>query len=165
MLEDKIYLDKEGYQDYKNSIDNLFVNLGRVEERMNVLNETNGSLIEYDELLNLKESIKERIKIKRNNLSKIVIVEKSENEKVLNIGDLVKINTYYGDEMEEEICELVTTESTLEDDIEKTNINSPKGKILLGSTIGDTKYFEIEKQKIRVDILEKINKRTLKKVL
>mgnify|MGYP005607836001 CR=1 FL=1 len=36
-----IYLDKEGYEEYKNSIDNLLINLGRTVEKMNILKETN----------------------------------------------------------------------------------------------------------------------------
>ena len=166
MQEDnKIILDKEGYQEYKKSIDNLLVNLGRIEERMNIVKENGDPLNEYEELLTMKESLKERIKDKKNSLNKIVIVEKSNNEETLNIGDRVKIKTYYEDGTREEICELITTESMFDGDIIKVNINSPRGKILYGSTIGETKYLEIGKEKIKIDILEKIDMKTLKKVL
>lgn len=166
MQEEKIYLDEEGYQEYKKSIDNLLVNLGRIEERINIVKENDDSLTDYEELLSMKENIKERIKIKRDSLTKIVIVKNDNiDDNVLKIGDVVRINTYYEDGVEEEICELVSTESTIEGIIEKTNINCPKGKALYGSSIGETKHFEIKKEKIKIDIIEKINKKELKKVL
>ena len=160
-----IYLDKEGYQEYKNYIDNLLVNLGRIEERMNIVKENGNALNEYEELLAMKERLKERILEKRNKLSKIVVVKSNENENVLNIGDVVKIMTYYDDETVEEIYELVSGESDIFSDIEKLSINSPKGKILYGASIGSSNYFSIGKENIKVDILEKINKTTLEKIL
>lgn len=158
-----IYLDKEGYQEYKNSIDNLLVNLGRIEERMNVVKENGNALNEYEELLDMKERLKERILEKRNNLSKIKIVENNNDENILNIGDVVKIMTYYPDETVEEIYELVSGESDINSEIEKLSINSPKGKILYGASIGSSDFFPLSNEKIKVDILEKLNIKTLKK--
>lgn len=159
--EEIIYLDKEGYENYLISIENLVNNLTMVEKEMNLAKENN-DVSKYRDLLELKENMKARITKLKNDLTKIKIIEKNDNEEILDIGDVVKIRSYYSkDEVEEEICELVAGRSDCTTEIEKLSINSPKGEKLYGAKVGSTKYYQIGRDNIRVDILEKIKVKKL----
>jgi len=160
--EDILYLDNEGYQKHLKKIEKYIDDLDKIDKQIELLKGGDFNHLELQELTNNRIKLKNKILKKKT--QKIQIIEKSSNEETLDIGDTVKINTYYIDnEPEEEICELITGDSYIEDEVEKTNINGPKGKILFGSKVGETKYFTINKKLIRVDILEKMNAKKLVK--
>lgn len=161
MIDNEIlYLDNEGYSEHLKKIEKYIIDLEKLNEQIKMLKNTDFENEELIELNIKKKKIQRKILNERS--KKIVVIEKKINDEFLDRG-LVKINTYYESEPEEEICELVTSESTIDGDIEKTNINGPKGKILYGSKVGDTKYFSINGKSIKVDIIEKINVRKLVK--
>lgn len=161
--EDIIYLDEEGYKDYLTKIDNLMINLGRVEERLSEKNKNSDFVDNYDDLSLYRKELKKQIRIKRDNISKIRIIEKQNNEDIMDVGDVVRILTYYDEDAEEEIFELVTGDSNIHTNPEKLSINSPKGEVIYKAKIGDVGYYKVNKEKIKVEIKEKLNVKTLKK--
>ena len=162
--EDIIYLDEEGYKDYLTKIDNLMINLGRVEERLSEKNKNSDFIDNYDDLSLYRKELKKQIRKKRDNISKIKIIEKQNNEDIMDVGDVVKILAYYDiDDIVEEVYELVTGDSNIHTNPEKLSINSPKGEVIYKSKIGDVGYYKVNKEKIKVEIKEKLNVKTLKK--
>ena len=159
-----LYLDKEGIIEHKKSIENLLINLGRIEEKMNILKENNFDKIEYEELLDLRDNIKERILAKKS--QKIIEIEKNNNEDILDINDVVRVKTYFSEiDTEEETYQLVGGLTDYSSDIIKLSINTPLGKVLYKSKVGDTTYYDLNNEKIKVEILEKVPVKSLTKSL
>ena len=91
MKKNNIYMDKEGYQQYLNSIELLKVELSKIRYEMSK------SIVEapgdgshdnfaFEDGKRQEEQIIRRIEDKRNELGNIIIIEKQNNKKIIDIG-------------------------------------------------------------------------------
>lgn len=156
------FLDKEGYEAHLRSIKGLKENLKKIEKRMNELQKGNFDKEVYEELVFLKEEITNRIFEKES--EKVQIVENSNNDDILDIGDRVKVKLYFTDTdyIENELT-LIARDNNDNSRLDLAPINSPIGKALYKHKVGDIGSYLVNGNKVKVEILEKINAKKLVK--
>lgn len=156
MKEEKIYLDKKGYENYLKEIDDLrkLINAnGKTKS-----NAYTGAVgdgwhdnFEFEEAKREELRIQRQLRDKVEGLSRIVIVDKSENEELIDIDDSVKIKMIFApDDIEEMEIKLVGDTSHSYDEI---TLNSPLGKAIYHQTVGSSVSYEVDGNNINVEIL------------
>lgn len=165
-MNESIYLDEDGLKHYKESIDNLIVNVDRISNEISRLRNDNVSehVDEIHELYVLREQMLKRIDDMRNTLMLVKLIEKENNEDILELGDSATIELNF-DDGDKEICniKLISTESYIDNDTHYVSINSPLGRALYKKEVGSKTYYMIHNNKVNVIIIKKNNK-VLKKV-
>lgn len=154
--EEKIYLDKKGYENYLKEIDDLR-NLINVNGK-NKSNAYTGAVgdgwhdnFEFEEAKREELRIQRQLRDKVEGLSRIVIVEKTQDETLIDINDFVKIKMIFGIDDEEEMEVKLVADSTRNYD--EISLSSPLGKALYHKTVGTNVSYEVEGNKINVEIL------------
>lgn len=163
---DSIYLDDEGLKLYKESINNLIKSVDRVNDEISKLrNDLKHDNIEkINELYELRDQMIRKIEDKRNTLTLVKLIEKENNENILNLGDYATIELDFGDN-DKETCliKLVSVESYTENGMECVSINSPLGRALYRKNVGEKTYYMVNNNKVNVTLLKKNNKVLKKK--
>ena len=163
---DSIYLDDEGLKLYKESINNLIKSVDRVNDEISKLrNELKHDNIDkINELYELRDQMIRKIEDKRNTLTLVKLIEKENNENILNLGDYATIELDFGDN-DKETCliKLVSVESYTENGMECVSINSPLGRALYRKNVGEKTYYMVNNNKVNVTLLKKNNKVLKKK--
>ena len=158
---DSIYLDDEGLKLYKESIDNLIKNVDRVNDEISKLRNDlkHDNIDKINELYDLRDQMIRKIEDKRNTLTLVKLIEKENNENILNLGDYATIELDFGDN-DKETCliKLVSVESYTENGMECVSINSPLGRALYRKNIGEKTYYMVNNNKVNVTLLRKNNK-------
>lgn len=100
-----------------------------------------------------------KIEDKRNTLTLVKLIEKENNENILNLGDYATIELDFGDN-DKETCliKLVSVESYTENGMECVSINSPLGRALYIKNVGEKTYYMVNNNKVNVTLLKKNNK-------
>lgn len=157
-MKDCIYLDDEGLKEYKKSIDNLIKNVDRINNEISKLRKDK-KIDEANDLYKIKDELLVRIEDKQNTLTLVKLIEKGNNENILDLGDTATIELDFGDD-DKETCliKLVSVESYTENDLECVSINSPLGRALYRKNIGEKTYYMVNNNKVNVTLLKKNNK-------
>lgn len=163
---DSIYLDDEGLKLYKESINNLIKNVDRVNDEISKLRNDlkHDNIDKINELYELRDQMIRKIEDKRNTLTLVKLIEKENNENILNLGDYATIELDFGDN-DKETCliKLVSVESYTENGMECVSINSPLGRALYRKNVGEKTYYMVNNNKVNVTLLKKNNKVLKKK--
>ena len=98
-------------------------------------------------LLDMKEKLKN-----------IKIVDKIEDDLIVDIGDTVNIAiSPFNEEPEEMIIKLVGHDGNMRSDISEVSINSPLGTSIYKKKIGESSGYRVGDRQFSVKILEKLN--------
>ena len=163
---DSIYLDDEGLKLYKESINNLIKNVDRVNDEISKLRNDlkHDNIDKINELYDLRDQMIRKIEDKRNTLTLVKLIDKENNENILNLGDYATIELDFGDN-DKETCliKLVSVESYTENGMECVSINSPLGRALYRKNVGEKTYYMVNNNKVNVTLLKKNNKVLKKK--
>lgn len=163
---DSIYLDDEGLKLYKESINNLIKSVDRVNDEISKLRNDlkHDNIDKINELYELRDQMIRKIEDKRNTLTLVKLIEKENNENILNLGDYATIELDFGDN-DKETCliKLVSVESYTENGMECVSINSPLGRALYRKNVGEKTYYMVNNNKVNVTLLKKNNKVLKKK--
>ena len=161
-MEEKIYLNQNGYDDYLKKIEQKEKELAdlRIYKGTEAIYQgdtwhDNPTLYQTE----LKENalMMEISKMKKQ-LNNIEIVENSGDSKLIDFGDIIKIYIYFSDnDYEEEIFKLVGTTPDLKSNVQEISINSPLGKSIYHKKIGDVGNYKVEEKEIKFKIVEKLN--------
>lgn len=157
-MKDCIYFDEEGLKAYKKSIDNLIKNVDRINNEISKLRKDK-KIDEANDLYKIKDELLVRIEDKQNTLTLVKLIEKENNENILDLGDTATIELDFGDD-DKETCliKLVSVESYTENGMECVSINSPLGRALYRKNIGEKTYYMVNNNKVNVTLLKKNNK-------
>ena len=163
---DSIYLDDEGLKLYKESINNLIKSVDRVNDEISKLRNDlkHDNIDKINELYELRDQMIRKIEDKRNTLTLVKLIEKENNENILDLGDTATIELDFGDN-DKETCliKLVSVESYTENGMECVSINSPLGRALYRKNVGEKTYYMVNNNKVNVTLLKKNNKVLKKK--
>lgn len=163
---DSIYLDDEGLKLYKESINNLIKNVDRVNDEISKLRNDlkHDNIDKINELYDLRDQMIRKIEDKRNTLTLVKLIDKENNENILNLGDYATIELDFGDN-DKETCliKLVSVESYTENGMECVSVNSPLGRALYRKNVGEKTYYMVNNNKVNVTLLKKNNKVLKKK--
>ena len=160
--EEKIYLDQEGYNQLLQELEQLKKelaenNLEKGEAYSGAVGDGWHDNFAFDEANRRERLLLGRIKECYERLNSVVIVARTEDDDVIDFGDMVNINMVFApDDIENCWIELVgVSTSHSNGDIQKVSINSPLGKAIYHKHIGEKTDYEVNKHKIIVEILAK----------
>lgn len=164
MLEDKIYLSKSGYNQYLEEINKL-------KEKLNQNNLSKRQAYEeapgdgwhdnfvFEDIVRQEDNLLTQIEniIKKN--KDIVVIERKNNDNLVDIDDIVELELLYDDGSSEIDKFLLTANYKTNhfSDIDEISINSPLGRCIYQKKIGATNKYEVNGMIIKVNIIRKIN--------
>lgn len=161
-MKEKIKMDQKGYQDYLEEI-------SKVEAELNNVRMYKGTDAIYQgdnwhdnptlyQTESQERSIMYRLKEMREKLVNIEIVEKTNNDELVDIGDTVVIDMIFAlDDQEEQTFTLIGGNPDFSLEIPQISINSPLGGAIYHKKIGDQASYMVEKRTINVLIKQKLN--------
>ena len=136
-MNNKIYLDEEGYKEYLKEIEDLkqeFNNKakGGTEAAESAIGDGWHDNFDFEEAKKFEHSLSYKLKEKIANLKNIVIL-KNKSNKYININDYISLTLIYGDDDQEKIIiKLIGAPNpNLNEEYQEITLNSPLGKELL----------------------------------
>lgn len=160
--EEKIYVDKEGYQKLLNGIEEIKEkiiqnNLGR-KEAFDAGAGDGWDSPEFEEIERQDRLLSAELQRRYEDLARIVIVEKHADENLIDIGDIVQIKLAITDEdCDDLIFKLVGTVNGYNSDFQEVSVNSPLGAAVYKKTIGDKVSYSVGDRAFNVTILGKVD--------
>lgn len=154
--EEKIFLDKKGYENYLNEIEELrkLINTNGKNKSSAYVGAVGDG---WHDNFDFEEAKREELKLQRqlrdkvSGLSRIVIIEKSANEELIDINDIVKIKMIFSEDDEEEMeVKLVGDTARNSGEI---SLNSPLGKALYHKSADSIVSYEVNGSIINIEIL------------
>ena len=154
---DKIYLDKEGYDNYLKELDEIREKIRKnssdISEFMSddAYGDSWHDNFAYEQAIKKESALLYELNEKKKGLSKIEIIEKRKNSNQVEIGSIVSIM------IEEEIEKyqlLGNTNSNFNLDIPIITLNSPLGKALYHKEKGDKFSYSVDFNKVEGIIID-----------
>ena len=157
-----IYLDQDGYNEY----------LKKIEELKRAIQANNtGRKDAFDAGAGDGWDSPEFEEIERNNtrlngelhnmyeiLNRIIIIEKHNNQEIVDIGDVIIADMIFSpDDMEEIVFKLVGANGDFNTEIQEVSINSPLGNAVYKKKIGDTCYYSVNNRNISILLKQKLD--------
>lgn len=160
--EEKIYLDQDGYNEMLNQIENIkeelrINDMGR-KEAFDAGAGDGWDSPEFEEIERQTMRLSGELQRLYNELQKVVIIEKHNDENIIDIGDTIVADFIYSpDDIEEMIFKLVATSGNFNKEIQEVSINSPLGAATYKKQIGDTCTYSVEDKNFSVYLKQKLN--------
>lgn len=159
---DKIYLSKEGYNELLNKIDNLAQQIKKVNSGRNEAYAAGGEdgwdSPEFETIEMIDRALAGQLTMLKNELMKVEIIDKHNNNDVIDIDDIIVADISYSENSFEELTfKLVGGSVNRESDLDEVSLNSPMGKAIYKKKIGDTVSYIVEDTKMTIKIKEKID--------
>lgn len=94
----------------------------------------------------------------KHKLQNIEIVESMNNESLIDIGDIVRVDIIFDeDDREEETFKLIATTPSFNAKVKEVSINSPIGAAVYHKKVGDFATYKVKDNTFKLEILEKQN--------
>lgn len=160
--EEKIYMDQESYDRFIAQIEETKLRLKKVNAgRKNAFEAGAGDgwdSPEFEEIERAENMLLGELQRNSDILSRIVIIEKHNNENIIDIGDTLQVDMEYAPgDSEPLIFRLVGMTGSIKSEIEEVSINSPLGKAVYKKKVGDNCSYEVNGMTINATITEKFN--------
>lgn len=151
-----IYLNQKGYEEHLKQIEDLKASLLLVRLKRGCVDDRS-SMIEIEEFQIEETRIVSEIKRMCEELTRIVIVDKQQNEDVVDIDDVILVDMIAGSFTREMVLKLVGTDCNIKSDIQEVSINSPVGKAVYGKKIGDLCSYTVNNRNMTLLIKSKVD--------
>ena len=159
---EKIYLDQEGYEKYLENIESVKkqlndLNAGR-KEAFDAGAGDGWDTPEFEEIERQEAVLMGNLKKLYEDLSKIVIIERHNNQELIDINDTVIVDLIFSkDDVEEMTIKLVSALGLSDGNFAReVSINSPLGKAIFGKSVGDNSSYKVNDNVIKVLIKQKL---------
>lgn len=158
---DPIYLDQDGYNALLESVEKLKAelqenNLGR-REAFNAGAGDGWDSPEFEEIERENTRITGEIQRRYEELERVVIIEKQNNQEIIDIGDVVSIDIITSPDSKTEMTlKLVGSTGNFDAEIQEVSVNSPLGSAIYQKKVGDTGTYLVNDKKFSVLINAKI---------
>ena len=160
---EKIYLSKEGYNQYLKELEELKEKLkinGREKTSAYVSAVGDGwhDNFEFENAKREEFKIMRDLREKTEGLSKIVIIDKEAEQKdLVDIDDYVSVDMYFEDNTQDkELFKLIAANTpNMNSDIPEVSLNSPLGRAVYQKKIGEKNYYIVNKNRIDITITGK----------
>ncbi len=165
---EEIFVDENGYNQFLEELEklkqqSLLVSSTGSKAYQDAIGDGWHDNFAFEESMRQGRSIATRIENMLKTKQCLKIIEnKTQNNNLINIGDVLKVKVYYSeDDIEETTIRLTGNFIPIienENDIQEITLNSPLGKALyLKNIIDDNINYDVNNNKIKVVIIEKIN--------
>ena len=161
-MEEKILVDKKGYQQLLDEIDKIELELISIgKEKGEATDDAGNSThdnFSYEQAKVQEEMALVRLGKAKERLKRAVIVEKYNNPNIVDIDDYVRVELNIFGDIEEDIIKLIGG-TPISDDLEYTeaSLNSPLGMAIYKKRIGDNFSCSVRDNIISGKIIEKVN--------
>lgn len=149
----KLYLDREGFEKLCNEIKELerkIKNLGSDIEARSEKDMTENAV--FEDLKIQKMLLQFQLKERREELERVVILEKKKEDGIVNIGSIVKVDIVSNNIGETCDVKLVGSLNP-KTEIMEVSINSPLGKAIFEKKVNDVVSYNVEGVDFRVRII------------
>lgn len=161
-MEEKILVDKKGYQQLLDEIDKIELELISIgKEKGEATDDAGNSThdnFSYEQAKVQEEMAIVRLGKARERLKRAIVVERCNDPNIVDIDDYIKVELNIFGDIEEDVIKLIggTPES---DDLEYTeaSINSPLGMAIYKKRIGDNFSYSVRDNIINGKIIDKVN--------
>ena len=166
-MEEKIYVDKKGYQQMQDEIKKLNEELHEVRMAKSLaVSQTSGGTVDnfdYEEAKRMEELILGRIRNCYDRLNKVEIIARTEDEEIIDIDDIFSLE--FEGEDTPEIFKLVgVTDNMMQDGYMEITMNSPLGKAVYKKRVCDDISYEVNGNIFNATIIAKLQKEDVKKL-
>ena len=157
-----IYLDQSGYDEYLQEIEELEKaieenNKGR-REAFDAGAGDGWDSPEFEEIERTNMRLSGKLRDMREALSRIVIIEKHNDQETVDIGDTVLADMVYAPDDKEEITfKLVGSDGNISSEVQEVSINSPLGSAVYKKKIGDTCSYSVNDRNFSVFLKQKLD--------
>lgn len=155
-----IYLDQEGFEDLKRSIDALLTKIkeNSVDRKECLESGTGWGLPELEAIDRKTAMLNSELSKKYDELQRVIVVEKHNDKDIIDINDIVAVNIEYSeDEVEDLTLKLVANNGDIFKELPEVSINCPLGSSIYKKKVGDTCYYSVNGEKVTVRIDEKLD--------
>lgn len=162
--EKNIYLDKNGYNEYLKSIEELY---DKLKENSKLKTSSYDSAVgdgwhdnfDFEEAKRKEVSLVMQINNKNEELKNIIIIENNNNDNsVVNINDVVELKFIFDDNEFEKFKLTGGCNPKEHDDYREITLNSPIGKAIYKQKLGSIVEYSVLSKKFKVQILRKVIK-------
>ena len=161
-MEEKILVDKKGYQQLLDEIDKIELELISIgKEKGEATDDAGNSThdnFSYEQAKVQEEMAIVRLSKARERLKRAIVVERCNDPNIVDIDDYIKVELNIFGSIEEDIIKLVGG-TPISDDLEYTeaSLNSPLGMAIYKKRIGDNFSYSVRDNIISGKIIEKVN--------
>lgn len=157
-----LFVDKEGYQKLLDSIEELKKRIAENNSgRKDAFDASAGDgwdSPEFEEIERQDHLLTSELQRRYEELQRVVIIEKHNNDDIIDIGDVLRVEMAIGnEEFEDMVFKLVGTSGDFNADIQEISINSPLGNSVYKKQIGDQTSYSVGSRIFNVIIKEKID--------
>lgn len=167
----KIYLDEAGYEEYLKEIRELEAKLAQIKKDKNSygrsrINDGIQDNFEREQAARDLDGLSALIAQKKANIKNIVMVSKSDDDGLIDLGDYVCIELNLNDKVQTKVIRLtgsLTPKAT--EEVHEVTINSPLGKALYRKGVDDEFTYKVKEKNIkgvvrsRAKALEELNEK------
>ncbi len=157
-----IYLDQNGYNEYLKKIEELKKaiqanNMGR-REAFDAGAGDGWDSPEFEEIERTNMRLNGELRNMYEALNRIVIVEKHNDQEIVDIGDVIIADMIYSpDDIEEMTFKLVGASGNFDAEIQEISINSPLGNAVYKNKIGDICSYSVNNRNFSVLLKQKLD--------
>lgn len=157
-----IYLDQDGYNEYLKKIEELKQaiqanNIGR-KEAFDAGAGDGWDSPEFEEIERTNMRLNGELRNMYESLNRIVIIEKHNNQEIVDIGDVIVADMIFSpNDMEEMTFKLVGASGDFDAEIQEISINSPLGNAVYKKKIGDTCSYSVNNRNFSVLLKQKMD--------
>lgn len=168
--EEKLYLDNDGYQRLLEEIDLLKVKLAKNgkekgEAYSGAVGDGWHDNFAFDEANMQERMILGQLKECYQKLERAVIVERHNDETLVDVNDIVTVDMIFGHDDSKKIkFKLVGSAGIHTSDnsvIQEVSINSPLGKSVYHKKVGESASYKVENRVFNIEILSKVSGKDL----
>lgn len=162
---DKIFLSKEGYEQYLNEINLLKIKFNKnTSEGAEAITSAVGDgwhdNFAYENSIREERKISYELQKMIDNIKNIEILPemKKTNKNIVNINDIIELRLIYSkDDVEIDKFKLTGNYKTnINKELKEITLNSPLGKAIYLKKINSHTHYYVNNNKIEIEILEKI---------
>ena len=157
-----IYLDQDGYNEYLKKIEELKKAIqANNMERKEAFDAGAGDgwdSPEFEEIERTNMRLSGELRNMYESLNRIVIIEKHNDQEIVDIGDVIVADMIFSpDDMEEMTFKLVGASGDFNAEIQEISINSPLGNAVYKKKIGDTCSYSVNNRNFSVLLKQKMD--------
>ena len=159
-MQEKIKLNKQGYDEYLKAIEKKEKELVTVRKHKGIDAISHGADWRDNPTLFQTQDQERTLMIEiaemKFKLQNIEMVENLGNESLIDIGDVVRVDIIFAeDDREEKIFKLIATTPSFDAEIKEVSINSPIGAAVYHKKVGDFATYKVRDNTFKIEILEK----------
>ena len=158
--ENVLYMSEQGYQELLNEIEDIKKRIVENNKGRKAAFDAGAGdgwdSPEFEEIERVDNLLTGELRLKQEQLQRVVIVEKHYDIDSIDIGDIVNSNLIYApDDVEEFDFKLVAYKGNTRSNITEVSINSPLGKAVYQKKVGETVSYSVNGNEIFVEIKSK----------